>query len=194
MQAHFIPSGTRLGQLCQDSCFLHDTNIIAKQGMDRSPRTLTLRQVRAVCTQREPTGRVIIVIVAEREDEREEREERRDEKRREEKRREEKRREEKRRQDKRREEKRREEKREKCLFESCSVSVSGTSPRCVWYAEAFNTTSVVVVRGKTSRVPFLSVFFCTAAWGRPRRYMNSACRSSSESCSCESLTAAPTFC
>ena len=35
----------------------------AKQGMDRSPRTLTLRQVRAVCTQREPTERVIIVIV-----------------------------------------------------------------------------------------------------------------------------------
>ena len=52
IQAHFIPGGTRLAQLCQDSCFLHDLNIIAKQGMDRSPRTLTLRQVRAVCTER----------------------------------------------------------------------------------------------------------------------------------------------
>ena len=45
----------------------------AKQGMSQSTGTLTLRQVRAVCTQREPTGRVIIVIVAERE-EREEKE------------------------------------------------------------------------------------------------------------------------
>ena len=66
MQAHFIPSGTRLAQLCQDSCFLHDTNMFAKQGMSQSTGTLTLRQVTAVCTQREPTGRVIIVIVAER--------------------------------------------------------------------------------------------------------------------------------
>ena len=44
----------------------------------------------------------------------------------------------------------------------------------MWYAEAFNTTSVVVVRGKTSRVPFLSVFSCTAARASPRLYMNSA--------------------
>ena len=42
-------------------------NMFAKQGMDRSTRTPTLSQVRAVCTQREPTGRVIIVIVTERE-------------------------------------------------------------------------------------------------------------------------------
>ena len=55
---------------------MHDTNIIAKRGMDRSPRTLTLRQVRAVCTQREPTGRVIIVTVAERGREKERREKR----------------------------------------------------------------------------------------------------------------------
>ena len=61
---------------------MHDTNMFAKQGMSQSTGTLT--QVRAVCTQREPTGRVIIVIVAEREDKREEREEGR-EKRREEK-------------------------------------------------------------------------------------------------------------
>ena len=66
MQAHFIPSGTRLAQVFQDSCFLDDTNMFAKQGMDRSPRTLTLWQIRAVCTQTEPTGREIIVIVAER--------------------------------------------------------------------------------------------------------------------------------
>ena len=46
--------------------------------MGYDPRTPTLRQVREVCTQREPTGRVIIVIVAERE-EREEREKEREE-------------------------------------------------------------------------------------------------------------------
>ena len=57
-KANFIPSGTRLAQLCQDSCFLHDANMFAKQGMDRSTRT---------CTQREPTGRVIIVIETDRE-------------------------------------------------------------------------------------------------------------------------------
>ena len=49
--------------------------MFAKQGMSQSTGTLTLRQVRAVCTQREPTRRVIIVIVAERE-EREEKERR----------------------------------------------------------------------------------------------------------------------
>ena len=47
--------------------------MFAKQEMSQSTGILTLRQVRAVCTQREPTGRVIIVIVAER-GEREERE------------------------------------------------------------------------------------------------------------------------
>ena len=47
------------------------------QGMGHGPRTLTLWQVRAVCTQREPTGGVIIVIVAEKEEKRE-REERRE--------------------------------------------------------------------------------------------------------------------
>ena len=73
IQAHFIPSGTRLEQLYQDSLFfLHDTNIIARQGMGQSTRTPTLSQVRAVSTQREPTGRVIIVIVTEREERREE--------------------------------------------------------------------------------------------------------------------------
>ena len=49
--------------------------------MDRSPRTLTLRQIRTVCTQREPTGRVIIVIVAERGEGRERRQEREERKR-----------------------------------------------------------------------------------------------------------------
>ena len=51
--------------------------------MGQGPRTLTLWQVRAVCTQREPTGGVIIVIVAgkeEREDKRAERREREEEK------------------------------------------------------------------------------------------------------------------
>ena len=73
MQAYFIPSGTRLAESYLDSCFLHDANMFAKQGISQSTGTLTLRQVRAVCTQREPTGRVIIVIVAEREDKREKR-------------------------------------------------------------------------------------------------------------------------
>ena len=78
MQAHVTPSGTRLAQLCQDSCFLHDANMFAKQGMSQSTGTLTLRQVRALCTQREPTGRVTIVIVAEsREREKKERREQR---------------------------------------------------------------------------------------------------------------------
>ena len=57
-----MPSGTRLAESYQDSCFLHDTNMFAKQGISQSTGPLTLRQVRAVCTQREPTGRVIIVI------------------------------------------------------------------------------------------------------------------------------------
>ena len=47
MQAHFIPSSTRLAQFYQ-----HDANMSDQQGMDRSPRTLTLRQVRAVCIER----------------------------------------------------------------------------------------------------------------------------------------------
>ena len=85
IQAHFIRSGTRLAQLHQDSCFLHDANIIARQGMGQSTRTPTLSPVRAVSTQRE-LGRVIIVIVTERGEKREEndgREERREERRRE---------------------------------------------------------------------------------------------------------------
>ena len=55
--------------------------MFARQGMSQRTRTPTLSQVRAVCTQREPTGRVIIVIVAEREerdDKRGKREERRE--------------------------------------------------------------------------------------------------------------------
>ena len=50
--------------------------------MGQSTRTPTLSQVRAVSTQREPTGRVIIVIVTERGERREEKrgEERREEK------------------------------------------------------------------------------------------------------------------
>ena len=65
-----------------DSYLLTDANMFAKQGIDRSTRTPTLSQVRAVCTQREPTERVIIVIVGEkkREDKREESREREGEK------------------------------------------------------------------------------------------------------------------
>ena len=51
IQPHFIPSGTSLAQLCQDSCFVHDANMFARQGMSQSTRTPTLRQVRAVCTR-----------------------------------------------------------------------------------------------------------------------------------------------
>ena len=36
----------------QDSCFLHAANMFGQQGMDRSPRTQTFRQVRALCTKR----------------------------------------------------------------------------------------------------------------------------------------------
>ena len=36
----------------QDSCFLHDANMSDRQGMGHGPRTLTLRQVRAVFTER----------------------------------------------------------------------------------------------------------------------------------------------
>ena len=45
--------------------------MFGQQGMGPGPCTLTLWQVRAVCTQREPTGRVIIVIFIEREEKRE---------------------------------------------------------------------------------------------------------------------------
>ena len=57
--------------------------MFARQGMSQSTRTPTLSQVRAVCTQREPTGRVIIVIVAEREEREDKRGKRAREKRRE---------------------------------------------------------------------------------------------------------------
>ena len=40
-------------QLYQDSCFLHDANMLGQQGMGHSPRTMTLKQVRAVFTERE---------------------------------------------------------------------------------------------------------------------------------------------
>ena len=51
---------------------MHDANMFGQQGMGHGPRTLTLRQ--------SPTGRVIIVIVAERENKREESREREREK------------------------------------------------------------------------------------------------------------------
>ena len=57
---------------------MHDANMLDQQGMGHGPRTLTLWQVRAVCTQREPTGRVIIVIVAEKEEREDKREESRE--------------------------------------------------------------------------------------------------------------------
>ena len=80
-QAHFIPNGSRLAESYQYSYFLHDANMLDQQGMGHDPRTPTVRQVREVCTQREPTERVIIVIVAEREERKKEiREERKREK------------------------------------------------------------------------------------------------------------------
>ena len=48
------------------------------KGMGHDPRTPTLRQVREVCSQREPTERVIIVIVAKREERERERHEKRE--------------------------------------------------------------------------------------------------------------------
>ena len=83
IQAHFNPSGTRLAQLCWDSCFVHDANMFARQGMSQSTRTPTHSQVGAVCVQREPTGRVIIGFVAEREEREDKRGKRAREKRRE---------------------------------------------------------------------------------------------------------------
>ena len=47
-----VDSGARLAQLYQDSCFLHDAKVLAKRGRGHSPRTLTFRQVRALCTKR----------------------------------------------------------------------------------------------------------------------------------------------
>ena len=58
---------------------MHDANMFARQGRSQSIRTPTLSQVRAVCTQREPTGRVINVIVTEREEQREEKREEKEE-------------------------------------------------------------------------------------------------------------------
>ena len=45
IQAHFIPSGTRLAHEYQDTCFLHDANMLAQQGLGHGhgPRTLALR-------------------------------------------------------------------------------------------------------------------------------------------------------
>ena len=43
MQAHFIPSGTRLAQESLDNCFLHDANMITGQGVGQGPRTLARR-------------------------------------------------------------------------------------------------------------------------------------------------------
>ena len=69
IQVHFIPSGTRLAQLHQDSCFLHVANMFGQQGMGQGPmHSGTWGQVGAV------RGRAIIVIVTERREERRERE------------------------------------------------------------------------------------------------------------------------
>ena len=57
---------------------MHDANMLDQQGMGHGPRTLTLWQVGAVCTEREPTGRVLIVIVAEKEEREDKREESRE--------------------------------------------------------------------------------------------------------------------
>ena len=80
-EACIVKPGQLFLARCEHVCFLHDANMFARQGMSQGTRTPTLSQVRAVCTRREPTGRVIIVIVAEREDrrEKEEREDKREE-------------------------------------------------------------------------------------------------------------------
>ena len=109
--------------------------MFARQGMSQSTRTPTHSQVRAVCTQRETTGRVIIVNVAEREDKREESRER--DKRREEERRGE--------EEKRREqEKQRRRKTPPCVdskrLRVCVQDASvctGKTPACVGHAGVF---------------------------------------------------------
>ena len=53
MQAHFIPSGTRLAQLYQDSCFVHDRNMFAQTGNEPKYRhSDILASQSRVCTQR----------------------------------------------------------------------------------------------------------------------------------------------
>ena len=47
------PSGTRLAQLCQDRCFVHDANMFARQWV-KVHALWPKGQVRAVCTQRKP--------------------------------------------------------------------------------------------------------------------------------------------
>ena len=75
IQAHFIPSGTRLAQLYQDSCFVHDAeHVRPTRNGPRSMHSGPQGKSELVRTQREPTGRAIIVIVTERE--REEKEKR----------------------------------------------------------------------------------------------------------------------
>ena len=44
VQAHLIPSGTRLAQLCQNSCFLHDAKVARPTG--KGPLALTASQSR----------------------------------------------------------------------------------------------------------------------------------------------------
>ena len=43
IQAHFIPSDTRLAQEYSDNCFLHDANMFAQQGMSQGKCSLALR-------------------------------------------------------------------------------------------------------------------------------------------------------
>ena len=74
----------------------------------------------------------------------------------------------------------------RCLSLKAVLSSRLRDSTTAWSVEASNTTSVVVVRGKTSRVP--SVFLsCTAAQASARMHLKSACRFSSER-SCERLT------
>ena len=81
--AHFIRSGTRLAQDYQDNCVLHGAHMFAEQGMGQGPCTLALRASQSrVCVQRDPTGRVLILLVIEnrkRADKRKKEKERREE-------------------------------------------------------------------------------------------------------------------
>ena len=80
-----------------------------------------------------------------------------------------------------------------CLSLKAVLSSRLRDSTTAWSAEAFNTTGVVVVRGKTSRVPSLCISCTAARWPSTHAVEFCQCWSSSEG-SCESLTAAPTFC
>ena len=68
VQAHFIPSGTRLAQGYPGSCFLHIANMFARQGVSHGPCTLALKASQdRVCTESQLDERFIVMVIEKRE-------------------------------------------------------------------------------------------------------------------------------